>query len=290
LPDAGRGAFSTRFLPKGTIVAPVPLIPIQSRDALVMGENKAQILQNYCLGHAKSSLLLVPYATGVNLVNHGGKNKSNVRFQWSSSSLHLGTEMRDRSIQELMKNPYGLLIELIAIRDIEEGEEIFVDYGDEWQVAWEQHVTHWKAPLESNYIYATEYNKNMEVLRTHQELATNPYPPNIRTTCFHEFDQTARVPVVWRPMPGVQEYKNLYPCHILDHNTETNSYTVLIQSQESLLATNEIPPNYVVEEVPRSAIKLADILRSSDQHSPAAFRHEIRISDEIFPDTWKDLA
>lgn len=254
-----------------------------------MTENKIQILLNYCLGNAKSSLLLVPYATVVNLVNHGGKNMSNVKLQWSSSSLHLGTELREKSISELMKNPYGLLMELVATRDIGEGEEILVDYGDKWQAAWEEHVEYWKAPHEEGYAYATEY-KDMEVLRTHKELATNPYPPNIRTTCFHEFDPNARAPIVWKPMPGVEQYKNLYPCHILEHDAGTDSYTVLIQSQESLLATHQIPPNYVVEEVPRFAIKLSDVLRSSDQHLSTAFRHEIGIPDEIFPNAWKDLA
>jgi len=34
----------------------------------------------------------------------------------------------------------GLSFEYVALRDIEEGEEIFMDYGEEWEDAWEQHV------------------------------------------------------------------------------------------------------------------------------------------------------
>jgi hypothetical protein len=31
-------------------------------------------------------------------------------------------------------------MELIALRDIQSGEEIFLDYGNEWEEAWKEHI------------------------------------------------------------------------------------------------------------------------------------------------------
>ena len=81
LPQAGRGAFATRDLPEGTIVAQLPLIHIPDRtifDAYPVKINKAgfawanrtrkmppQLLVNYCFGHEASTMLLCPYGTSL---------------------------------------------------------------------------------------------------------------------------------------------------------------------------------------------------------------------------------
>ena len=77
LPQAGRGAFATRDLPKGTIVAQLPLIHVTQRFRLDTypviqdgkraphpdrdGKKSSQLLLNYCYGHEESTLLLCPY-------------------------------------------------------------------------------------------------------------------------------------------------------------------------------------------------------------------------------------
>lgn len=79
LPQAGRGAFATRDLPKGTIVAQLPLIHVTQRFRLDTypvvqqgkraptvdrkGKKNSQLLVNYCYGHEESTLLLCPYGT-----------------------------------------------------------------------------------------------------------------------------------------------------------------------------------------------------------------------------------
>ena len=79
LPQAGRGAFATRDLPKGTIVAQLPLIHVTQRFRLDTypivqngkrapvvdrnGKKSSQLLVNYCYGHEESTLLLCPYGT-----------------------------------------------------------------------------------------------------------------------------------------------------------------------------------------------------------------------------------
>ena len=99
LPLAGRGTFASRFLPQGSIVAPVPVMLLDNDKSLLMNnrkktddqgskgshhdnnnngnsnkeeeeEEKWQLLLNYCFGHVNSSILLFPYSPMVNLINH----------------------------------------------------------------------------------------------------------------------------------------------------------------------------------------------------------------------------
>ena len=44
----------------------------------------------------------------------------------------------------------GLMLELMAITDIEKDEEIYIDYGAKWDEAWADHVQNWKAPPRSH--------------------------------------------------------------------------------------------------------------------------------------------
>ena len=82
IPSAGRGAFATRRIPKGALMAPVPLIHVPNRSiynmydsivdtswhhhSVVRDESKVighQLILNYCFGHRQSTLLLCPYGT-----------------------------------------------------------------------------------------------------------------------------------------------------------------------------------------------------------------------------------
>ena len=45
----------------------------------------------------------------------------------------------------------------------------------------------------------------------------------------------------------------------------------------------------MINEVPREAFVFEDIRYSSDMFLPNAFRHDIRISDEMFPSSWKNV-
>lgn len=286
IPHAGRGAVATRYLPKDTVVAPLPLLPIQSRDALKLKRADWQLLLNYCYSHPQSSLLFVPYAPVVNLVNHASRDKANVRVQWSTSNLFLGKHLL-QSTNIFEANPSGLLLELIAMRDIQHGEEILLDYGDAWQDAWDQHVKDF-LPLFDDYEYARVANEEIKELRTPSELADNPYPSNLRTTCFYKFLPTHdKSPVVW--VSPEYQFQNLYPCKVL-YRHEDDLYTVVIGKSESVLNTNKIPAKHLVTNIPRRAIRLDDKLQSSDQNLASAFRHEIHIPDKVFPKAWKDLA
>jgi hypothetical protein len=78
IPEAGRGAFAARNLSKDEIIAPIPvgqiidrrsLEIVKVREGIQHGEDvmerSHQILLNYCIGHAFSSLLLLPYVSSI---------------------------------------------------------------------------------------------------------------------------------------------------------------------------------------------------------------------------------
>lgn len=146
--QAGRGAFTSRFLPNGTIVSHLPLIHITKRERLEMykfrweeghpkpdrelGLLSKQLLLNYCFGHRHSTLLLCPYSPMSSFVNHN-QTRANVKLQWSDPS-------RGNHMPHLLQTPLDVLendwtaklaMDLVATRDLEPGEEVFLDYSDE---------------------------------------------------------------------------------------------------------------------------------------------------------------
>ena len=74
---AGRGAFATRYIKKGEVVAPAPVIQINDRKSMEMLKVKSdpikgdvvqrshQLLLNYCFGHVNSTILLYPIVSMV---------------------------------------------------------------------------------------------------------------------------------------------------------------------------------------------------------------------------------
>jgi len=142
---AGRGAFAMRHIPKGSIIAPAPLMHIMNissfktnANSTNMTEEKSyQLLLNYCFGHRDSSLLLCP-TTSVVLINHSREN-ANAVYRWSSSSSNKKYDKPDPRMSpvENLRSNYSdlfdtntkLMFDFIATRDIKEGEEIFIDYG-----------------------------------------------------------------------------------------------------------------------------------------------------------------
>jgi hypothetical protein len=168
IPHAGRGAFATRFLPKGSLVAPVPLIHIPDRNTYTIFEGKTvrceeddqircladhskpvhdQLLLNYCFGHRESSLLLCPYGLLTSLVNHDGDNP-NSKIVWAKDSDMTYPEWRDKPLKEWAhEEKAGLSFDFVALKDIHPDEEITstYEYGPQnnivncWRL--ETHVT-----------------------------------------------------------------------------------------------------------------------------------------------------
>ena len=119
-----------------------------------------ELLLNYAYGHPDSPMLLVPNAPMANFINHGGEEEANVQIRWPEphsktgrlfewaytrskediyddkfESTNYNAWLKDHPI-DVMEKSGKLAFEYVALRDIEDGEEIMIDYGELWDDAW----------------------------------------------------------------------------------------------------------------------------------------------------------
>lgn len=304
IPHAGRGAFATRELPKGTIVGYSPLVHIGSYAEKVynvpyteMGPkkdqsyNKTDLIYNYAFYHPNSTVMLSPYGSIVNYINHASSDlnlKANVRLSWPTTEMMAHKPdwlTKDVDFLTYTLEKIGLSFDYVALRDIREGEEVLLDYGPEFESAWKEHVNNWVPPPDADtYVHSSQWGE--ETLRTETELKTNPYPPNLHTVCIPAY--------MWNPQQNAhfflkleKSYVDRVKCRVLerlpdpiDPTTLPEVYTVELQMEGGPIKTHHFP---------RNAIYLTDQPLSQDWHLPNTFRHPIRIPDDIFPESWINL-
>eukprot|EP00536_Pseudo-nitzschia_multiseries_P005417 jgi/Psemu1/238495/estExt_Genewise1.C_1010083 len=318
IPYAGRGAFANREIKEGTLVAPVPLIPIPDAaildmhpiDAIVHnadaeeGEEEytwvrdddektgIQLLMNYMYGHPESKKLFFPAGAVASYINHApSKDKVNAKMVWSEHPEN-HRDWLDEVLQPFNKMG-GLVIEIVATKDIDDGEEVFIDYGKEWQDAWDRHVEDWNKNKEDYWpIRAIDLNQEHKT-KPFRTIEEEPYPEDVMMKCFLmvkkpngdeiEKDSLGRKIRIWSEAESGESNlvsKNLFDCEIASHEeTPTgHSYDVLWDSGKSTT---------VVTGVPHKAIVFLDRPGESDQHIWNSFRHYISMGD-IFPTLWKD--
>jgi SET domain len=305
IPQAGFGAFAYRNLPKGTIVGYAPLVHVglygldiwtvtvdEEKEDGPPPKKQYDLILNYSFGHPNSTVLLTPYGGGVNYINHGGKEKANVRVQWPNKELIAHKpEFLTRTPYDLSNSldKIGLSFEYVALRDIAEGEEVFLDYGPDWEIAWEKHVASWK-PVENatNYVHSTLWNETF--FRTAEELKTNPYPPNLMTMCIESYSTDAEGKHVWLHVLRSSSYR-VY-CKVLERTQDelessdeeeeevVYHYTVELELDDGSTVT--------VESVSSDGIFLYDRAFSADWHLPNVFRHEMAMPDDVLPEAWRN--
>jgi SET domain len=340
--QAGKGAFATRSIAAGTVVSPMPVVQILRRDLEVYeatepfddDENPLdpskvrylgmQLLLNYCYGHKDSSLLLFPYAPVVNYVNHH-PDSANAELRWSTLGVHQ-SDWLSRAPEELASEPHaGLIMELVALRNILPGEEIFLDYGLDWSLKWSEFQRDWVPPPNGTlYVSAAMLNRRNEWLLTEQEqVKSADSRSKVYTMCYVgrkrvRVDdrsllgdgETSSV-YEWKYADGIYEdTDNLYPCQVVDRvlvdeqdlseavgRSQSISpvevlYSVRVSSTEEDDEDDDEDSgdtSYYVS-VPREAIVYFDRPYTSDLFLRNAFRHEIQLPDEMVPLEWRDLA
>ena len=288
---AGHGAFANRFIPKGGLVAPAPLIHIPLSSILSMyqpilttfdpdmsmhpdinGPKTYQLILNYCFGHDESTLLLCPYGLYTALINHSSE-RANARIDWSSEMRH--KEWLEQPIPAWGGEHHtGLSFDFVALRDIQEGEEIFIDYGKSWEEAWQDHIR--KFVPRKNYVPAFELNKDLESahFRTYDE---GPYERDgVHLYCRYWFFDSAK-----------RHYNGDVRCRILKR-LEHDRYMAQLFTLDDDGNTHKIHHAEILWNVPRNAFYFADIPYTRDHHLFTAFRHPMIIPDEMFPDVWRN--
>jgi hypothetical protein len=211
-----------------------------------------------------------------------------VKIQWAKhdSTSHNASWLDLAPEQMNWDYKTNLAFDYVASRDIEEGEELFLDYGVDWETAWQEYVENW-TPSDhwKDYVSATQYNvlHGTDLLRTDEEQNADPYPENIEIRC-HSYLLTKG----YLRRPDVQNNPKLhwrnddkgYPCKIHSRNELHNTYTVLVFKQKQAVQRLNVA---------RQSLSFVDIPYSTDMHLLRAFRHHLVIPNDIFPDAWKNV-
>lgn len=304
IPKAGHGVFASKFLSEDTAILPVPLIHIPERAVLTMRQprklidmgyklekfTRKQLLLNYCLGHGESTMILSPYGPVFSLINHN-QTRANVRLQWAKPerSSHIPQAL-EKDVDWFKKEDGSrLAMEVIALRDIEPGEEILLDYGDDWEEAWQSHKTKWR-PLKKSIKYKSAYEMNQqnETLKTVFEEIEKPYASNLVLGFREEYNHTGP----WKNTnkTGTDNFffneglSDMTNCEIL-RREELNGQTLYAAVLADKNNTNK---NVLLEHLPREAFQFYDAPYTTDVFLRNAFRHDIRIPDDMFPEAWKN--
>lgn len=325
IPEAGRGAFATRPFKKGERVTVSPLVPVyddifqmygierkQSGDAMWLEFNNdhlgQQLAMNYIFGHTDSPLSFFPTAPGVTLINHHS-TKANVQMDWADhTTLFTNSDLYAKSVQELraMDPQPFFIMQFVATRDINAGEEILMDYGPEWDETWNDYFSKndWTEdwPLQAIDIQRQHITQPFPVnLRT---LPQYPYPDGVMTACFLQTDEVED----GNPRITEQGYKifrwtgptshddylgyQLTICDLMarsgdDSDVSTLQYTV--HTRLAAAAGSNHDPNDIVQvtNVPHAAIVVVNRAYQSDVHTIGAYRRWISIRDEILPQAWR---
>jgi len=332
IPGAEKGAFATRAIKKGELVSPAPLLLIPDKDYLDMytvefkvkgrdeyaerqnpkgGVVSKQLLLNYCFGHPESSLLFYPYGMVMNMINHKPTGKgANAKLVWTKAAYH-DDEVLLETAEHIAEDYDAMLplgMDVVAIRDIEADEELFLDYGSEWQRAWDKHVAESDAseawPKEALYWnveetgpFFTTAERGILVMEGKED----PIPEHIMTGChiveaeLEDEDGNSRESP---PLDGLNVYQfdeeettlsggNWRRCEVVERQSRKSSdeyvYTVRIYYEE------DEEEDRFVAKVPHKNIRYADKPYKSSLHRQGSFRHPIGISDDIFPAIWRDL-
>ncbi|KAI2504262.1 hypothetical protein MHU86_10189 [Fragilaria crotonensis] len=302
---AGRGGFAAWSFQKGHIITGSPLMHIVDKKGLEMydlsnhGDGSTldppevvahQLLLNYCWGHPKTDLILCPNGAGVNLLNHS-RERANVKILWApDGQLSHDDSWLSTSVKDMSKTYQPHLgWDYVALRDIEEGEELFIDYGDEWVTAWEDHVEEWQnaeRPSEyAEYMSAAEWNELYAEadIRTVREQRKSPYPDNIEVVCHPSVNANAYEE---RQLEG--SMWNLWtiaedgvPCKVTARTSTAAGktfYTVKMDAGKSVL---------VRKKVMREMLRFRDAEYSTDMHLDGVFRKEATIPNDMLPMAWR---
>lgn len=211
-----------------------------------------QLLLNYVFGHRDSTMLLSPYGPGVQLINHN-QTLVNVKLQWAEPhrSNHQ-PELLEKSVKYINDEfPLGsvLGLEIVATKDIAPDDELYLDYGDEWEEAWQHHLKGWTPTKGSEgYISAIDFNTLPEHL--HKPLPNwfgktktkrkkppkNTFPKNVRlmiSTAWYDFsvrekngDDYITDKVMW------DDYDYVPVEIVFKTGTVSNKYKYLVEDEE----------------------------------------------------------
>ena len=311
----GHGLFARQQISKNERIISSPIVPIHRKEMFGDGtgntqermKNKYQLMLNYAFGHPDSDLLLLPYGSFVGYINHPPPGKqANAVIKWHTNEKVISSRRQQYHHPELFEmnaedvsviHGKGLMIDIIALDNIGVDDEIYIDYGIDWQQAWESHVSGWKAPPGAqDYISADKWYNSQDEDGKHQN---KNYPDNLQTICYYDgdahvirVDEEAKIMYTeWQD--NELPHECLRPCKILDSYPDEDDGELVFTaemfhfSSETKFPFCKLPEGrHVARDITDNGILIVDKPQSTDVFLEQAFRHEIGVPDNFYPATW----
>lgn len=186
---------------------------------------------------------------------------------------------------------------------------MFLDYGEEWEADWAEHVANWEPPSSEDYTPIEEMRK-LDYFLTVDELEEEPYSSNVMTVChyileeYEEYDEEDEnltdaddwisdgSEIVETPYKSV----SLWPCQVLAREADEDGNDIYEVEIFQLTKPGTAPTVWdnkgyrrILKNFTKDAIKFVTVEYMSDQHLPNVFRSSLRIPDSMFPEAWRDL-
>lgn len=135
LHQAGNGLYSKIKFKKGEllIISPVLLLP---KYEVILASRNDSVLLNYVIAQ-EGDVAIFAFGLPV-MANHQSNALTNVYLQWYNTSSAI---LNSYHPQDFIKDKStSLYLGLYASRDIEANDELFMDYGVDWEKQWNAHI------------------------------------------------------------------------------------------------------------------------------------------------------
>ena len=311
---AGRGAFATRSIDKGSLVAPAPLIPVNASVFVLEhrgpDNHTVQLLGNYCFGNIASvnQMLLCPLSQ-IGLMNHKLDNP-NAAIRWGKPSKN----RRDADVNLLLKNwsdikalyrgagsktNAPLMFEVYALEEINEGDEIFLDYTVQWDDAFAEHSR------AKEYSTPKSASQGIDYVTEEQDVAlSEDLSPAVTYQCRIEplakeesrgdveeedyrgrpYQYPERLSDFLKTLFLGNENAMWHACNIIGTNDGGETFRAIVHSKAR--TPQRLMRRY--QNLPRSALRIVPGAYQSEQHHPESFRHFVPIPNSLFPARWRN--
>lgn len=211
-----------------------------------------------------------------------------------------------------------MMLDVVATRAIHPDEEVFIDYGEEWESAWDAHVQNYGNPCQSEPARKTsmiissmnldKFNQDhhvwsidhFTVCQKRKVVPTDSFlvVENMEESLLHpESIEGYTLPVLesfssitWQHIgfniTETDPVSRRTPCMILGASNYTATFDVVY------LLPSTVTPNsgkvFRVVDLPADDLQFIPMPFRSDTFHKKSFRHPIKIPDDVFPEHWKD--
>lgn len=255
-------------------------------------------------------MVFLPTSSAIVYVNHDDNPNAKLRWADSSQSGHANEEWMETSPKDMVESDkyytVGLLMELVALRDIEPGEEITIDYGQEWKGAWDAHQKAWQETAPATWpLRAVDLNARhlTAALPTELELEeftdeSLSYPDDVSLKAFIMIDEadgkgkgTEQAPYQYVAPDNFDQLgtATLFDVAVLDRfssaEPSATGASIGVDSYTYTVRVDYEDETSFVAGVPHHAFVFVDDAESGDQFAVDVkpFRHCIGIPDDVFP-------